>query len=144
MVPSISYGLSSASAVLQCLIKDTLKDMLVRFVTAYIDVILILSTVFSKLYYPCLTCKECCPDLAVIDGGISEKLANPLHKKGTARLLGFANFYRHFIRKSSIYHSLHSETFNPAQAFIIEIDGSNNGVGARPSQHVGRNPNFTQ
>lgn len=39
----MSYGLSLAPAVFQCLSNDVLQDMLGKFVTAYIDDILIYS-----------------------------------------------------------------------------------------------------
>ncbi|KAI2649346.1 Transposon Tf2-9 polyprotein [Labeo rohita] len=127
----LPFGLANAPSVFQALVNDVLRDMLNVFVFVYLDVILIFSPsvsdhvqhvcrVLQRLLENCLFVKaEKCvfhvksvtfSGHVVSADGISMDLAKvravidwPIPDSRTAlqRFLGFANFYRRFIRNFS-------------------------------------------
>uniref|UniRef100_A0A8C6NU91 Gypsy retrotransposon integrase-like protein 1 n=1 Tax=Nothobranchius furzeri TaxID=105023 RepID=A0A8C6NU91_NOTFU len=122
------FGLTNAPAVFQCFINDVLKDMINRFVYVYLDDILIFSpdrkthvqhvrAVLQRLLENQLFCKaEKCEfhttktkflGHVITPGEVqmdSDKVKavlewpTPTGRKQLQRFLGFANFYRRFIR----------------------------------------------
>lgn len=122
------FGLTNAPAVFQALINDVLRDMLNKFVFVYLDDILIFSqnlqehvhhvqTVLQRLLENSLFVKaEKCefhrPSVSFLGHIISHKhiqmdpskvaavtnWPTPATRKELQRFLGFANFYRRFIR----------------------------------------------
>uniref|UniRef100_A0A3B3H4X2 Gypsy retrotransposon integrase-like protein 1 n=1 Tax=Oryzias latipes TaxID=8090 RepID=A0A3B3H4X2_ORYLA len=135
------FGLTNAPAVFQCLINDVLKDMINKFVFVYLDDILIFSpdldthvqhvrTVLQRLLENQLYCKaEKCEfhtkqtrflGHVVSPGGVQMDSAKvkavlewpvPSGRKQLQRFLGFANFYRRFIRGfSGVAAPLHKLT----------------------------------
>ncbi|KAI4898691.1 hypothetical protein NFI96_020791 [Prochilodus magdalenae] len=127
----MSFGLRNAPSVFQAFINDVLRDMLGRFVIAYIDDILIYSPdylthvqqvrqVLTRLLEHQLFVKgEKCefhlssvsflgyvisPEGVVMDDRKVDAVANwptPKSVRDLQRFLGFANFYRRFIRNYS-------------------------------------------
>uniref|UniRef100_A0A8C6PPJ8 ribonuclease H n=1 Tax=Nothobranchius furzeri TaxID=105023 RepID=A0A8C6PPJ8_NOTFU len=125
------FGLTNAPAVFQCFINDVLKDMINRFVYVYLDDILIFSpdqethvqhvrAVLQCLLENQLFCKaEKCefhttktkflghvisPGLVQMDCDKVKAVLEwpvPTGRKQLQRFLGFANFYRRFIRDFS-------------------------------------------
>ncbi|XP_053499602.1 uncharacterized protein LOC128619445 [Ictalurus furcatus] len=125
------YGLSNAPSVFQCLINDVLRDMLGHHVIAYIDDILIYSDsreehvhhvrqvlqrlLRHQLYVKAEKCEFHRTTIAFLGYVISpegismdqEKVQavvswpTPTTIKELQRFLGFANFYRRFIRNFS-------------------------------------------
>lgn len=125
------FGLTNAPAVFQALINDVLRDMLNRFVFVYLDDILIFSRtpqehvqhvrlvlqrlLENRLYVKAEKCEFHLPSVSFL-GFIVEKgqiktdpakvqavtdWPTPSNRKQLQRFLGFANFYRRFIRNYS-------------------------------------------
>ena len=125
------FGLTNAPAVFQALINDVLRDMLNRFVFVYLDDILIFSRnleehiqhvslvlkrlLENKLYVKAEKCTFHVDSVSFL-GFIVEKgqiktdpakvqavaeWPTPTSRKQLQRFLGFANFYRRFIRDYS-------------------------------------------
>ncbi|KAF7641111.1 hypothetical protein LDENG_00293830, partial [Lucifuga dentata] len=175
------FGLTNAPAVFQALVNDVLRDMLNRFVFVYLDDILIFSrsqeehvfhvqSVLQRLLENSLYCKaEKCEfhvssvsflGFVVAEGSIQmdpEKVSAvttwpvPGSRKQLQRFLGFANFYRRFVRGfSSIAAPLTTLTSSkvpfkwtsapilqmpePDHQLVVEVDASDVGVGAVLSQ----------
>ncbi|KAF7655703.1 hypothetical protein LDENG_00052030 [Lucifuga dentata] len=177
------FGLTNAPAIFQALVNDVLRDMLNRFVFVYLDDILIFSrsreehvlhvqSVLQHLLENSLYCKaEKCEfhvssvsflGFVVAEGSIQmdpEKVSAvttwpvPGSRKQLQRFLGFANFYRRFVRGfSSIAAPLTAEEAfkalksrftsspilqmpEPDRQLVVEVDASDVGVGAVLSQH---------
>ncbi|XP_041810033.1 uncharacterized protein lrfn4b [Chelmon rostratus] len=141
------FGLTNAPAVFQSLVNDVLRDMLNRFVFVYLDDILIFSKnenehvqhvrqVLQRLLENQLFVKaEKCEfhqqsvsflGFIVSPGSIQMdpakvsavvEWATPSDRKQVQRFLGFANFYRRFVRNySSIAAPLHALT-SPGSKF---------------------------
>ncbi|XP_050924947.1 uncharacterized protein LOC108874699 [Lates calcarifer] len=125
------FGLTNAPAVFQCLINDVLRDMLNRFVFVYLDDILIFSRtpdehvqhvrlvlqrlLENRLFVKAEKCEFHVPSVSFL-GFVVEKgqvrsdpakikavveWPTPTDRKQLQRYLGFANFYRRFIRDYS-------------------------------------------
>ena len=180
------FGLTNAPAVFRNLINDILRDFLNRFVFVYLDDILIFSRsveehvthvrqVISRLLKNKLFAKAekcefhtntvCLLGYIVQSGSLMpdpakvqavEEWPVPASRKELQHFLGFANFYRRFIRDySKVASSLTkltsvkvtfrwTEEANMAfcklkKQFIVEVDASDSGVGAVLSQYVGPN-----
>uniref|UniRef100_A0A8C5N9Y2 Gypsy retrotransposon integrase-like protein 1 n=1 Tax=Gouania willdenowi TaxID=441366 RepID=A0A8C5N9Y2_GOUWI len=125
------FGLTNAPAVFQALVNDVLRDMLNRFVFVYLDDILIFSKTPSehqqhvrmvlqrllenKLFVKSEKCEFHVPEISflgyiVAQGEMQMDPAKvsavtewppPTNRKQLQRFLGFANFYRRFIRNYS-------------------------------------------
>lgn len=135
------FGLSNAPAVFQALVNDVLRDMVGRFVYVYLDDILIFSkdltthqahvrSVILRLLQNNLFIKaEKCefhkpstsflgfiisPNRISMDPSKTDAIMNwphPQNRRQLQRFLGFANFYRRFIRNfSSVASPLHALT----------------------------------
>lgn len=142
------FGLTNAPAVFQNLVNDVLRDMLNVFVFVYIDDILVFSPdeethkdhvrkvlqrlLDNQLYVKAEKCEFHKPSVSFLGFVLSEgeiqmdpakvsavaEWATPRSRKEVQRFLGFANFYRKFIRNySSIAAPLHNLT-SPNQAFV--------------------------
>ncbi|KAI2645676.1 Transposon Tf2-6 polyprotein [Labeo rohita] len=169
------FGLSNSPSVFQAFMNDVFRDMLDKWVIVYIDDILIFSnsmpehiqhvrSVLKRLIQYQLYAKlEKCEfhqtsttflgyiisqeGVAMDDGKVEAVLRWPQPKtlKELQRFLGFANFYRRFIRGfSTVAAPLTAMTKHPNQPFIVEVDpfivevdASNTGVGAVLSQRQG-------
>ena len=192
----MSFGLTNAPAVFQAMINDVLRDFLNHFVYVYLDDILIFSPdsnshvrhvrqVLQRLLENQLYVKAeksefhanttsflgfiIAPGEMQMDPAKVSAVAQwptPDSRKKVQQFLGFANFYRRFIRNfSAIAAPLHAltspltpflwspqaeEAFqqlkarfttapiltvpDPSRQFVVEVDASNNGVGAVLSQ----------
>ena len=173
------FGLTNAPAVFQVLVNDVLQYMLDRFVFVYLDDILVFSktkeehvhhiqVVLQRLLENSLFVKaEKCEfhsisvsflGYVIGMGNISMDFAKvsavtawpiPDSRKQLQRFLGFANFYRRFIRGYSTVAApltaLTSSKFTSApilqmpdseRQFVVEVDASDMGVGAVLSQRV--------
>ncbi|KAK7925711.1 hypothetical protein WMY93_008021 [Mugilogobius chulae] len=125
------FGLTNAPAVFQNLVNDVLRDMIGRYVFVYIDDILIFSKdlethklhvrkvlqrlLENKLFVKAEKCQFHAPSVSflgyiIAQGKVQmdpEKLTavrewpSPTSRKELQRFLGFANFYRRFIRNFS-------------------------------------------
>ena len=125
------FGLTNAPAVFQALVNDVLRDMLNKFVFVYLDDILIFSRTLSEhtrhvqqvlrrllensLYIKAEKCEFHAPSVSflgyiVAGGNIQMDPAKvsavtswpvPVDRKKLQQFLGFANFYRKFIRNYS-------------------------------------------
>jgi len=190
------FGLNNAPGVFQALLNNVLREFLNSFVFVYLDDILIYSPdkdshvhhvrqvlqnlLENKLYVKAEKCEFhaktvsflgfiIAPGLIQMDPAKLSAVAKwpmPDNRKGVQRFLGFANFYRRFIRSfSAIASPLHvltspqvpfvwspqaEEAFrrlkerftsapiliipDPTRQFVVEVDASNEGVGAVLSQ----------
>ena len=190
------FGLCNAPGVFQGMINDVLRNFLNKFVFVYLDDILIFSPdeethiqhvrqVLQKLLENQLYCKaEKCEfhvktvsflgyivtanhvQMDPVKVSAVEDWPTPTNRKQIQQFLGFANFYRRFIRNvSTIAAPLHALTSShvvfkwnteaekafqrlktlfttapiltvpdPQRQFIVEVDASNEGVGAVLSQ----------
>uniref|UniRef100_A0AAQ6IR55 Gypsy retrotransposon integrase-like protein 1 n=1 Tax=Anabas testudineus TaxID=64144 RepID=A0AAQ6IR55_ANATE len=190
------FGLTNAPAMFQNLVNDVLGDMLNKFVFVYLDDILIFSEsetehvehvrivlqrlLQNRLYVKAEKClfhsqKVSFLGFIVSPGQIQmdpvkiqavKDWPPPESRKALQRFLGFANFYRRFIRGySQIASPLHALTStktrftwtpeaqkaferlkgkfttapiliipDPAHQFVVEVDASDQGVGAVLSQ----------
>uniref|UniRef100_A0A8C6PAB7 Gypsy retrotransposon integrase-like protein 1 n=3 Tax=Nothobranchius TaxID=28779 RepID=A0A8C6PAB7_NOTFU len=148
------FGLTNAPAVFQCLINDVLKDMINKFVFVYLDDILIFSpdrdthvqhvrAVLQRLLENQLFCKaEKCefhttqtkflghvvsPGSVQMDEAKVQAVLDwpvPADRKQLQRFLGFANFYRRFIKGfSGVAAPLHKLT--SAQVRFVWDVGAN-------------------
>ena len=125
------FGLTNAPAVFQCLVNDVLRDMLGRFVFVYLDDILIFSQsqaehiqhvrqvlqrlLENRLFVKAEKCEFHASTVTFLGHIIAqgqvrmdpEKVRavmdwpKPENRKQLQRFLGFANFYRRFIRNYS-------------------------------------------
>uniref|UniRef100_A0A8D0CYT6 Gypsy retrotransposon integrase-like protein 1 n=1 Tax=Sander lucioperca TaxID=283035 RepID=A0A8D0CYT6_SANLU len=182
------FGLTNAPAVFQALVNDVLRDMLNVFVFVYLDDILIFSCNLDEhinhvravlqrllnndLFVKAEKCEFHVPKVSflgyvVAEGEMSmdpEKVKavkewpTPTNRKEVQRFLGFANFYRKFIRNfSSVAAPLHKLTSSKSRfvwspqadsafqvlkerfvtaPFVVEVDASNVGLGAILSQRL--------
>ena len=190
------FGLTNAPAVFQAMINDVLRDFLDRFVYVYLDDILIYSSdleshkthvsqVLQRLLEHKLYVKAeksefhadtisflgfiVAPGRVQMDPAKIRAVAEwptPDNRKKVQQFLGFANFYRRFIRGfSAIAAPLHTLTSpkvrflwspeavsafqelkprfttapiltmpDPQRQFVVEVDASNEGIGAVLSQ----------
>ena len=190
------FGLTNAPAVFQAMINDVLRDFLNLFVFVYLDDILIFSPdldthvrhvrqvlqrlLENKLYVKAEKSEFHARSVSflgflIAPGKIQMDPAKvsavtqwptPDSRKKVQQFLGFANFYRRFIRNfSAIAAPLHELTSpqvpfqwspqadnafqqlktrfttapiltvpDPGRQFVVEVDASNNGVGAVLSQ----------
>ena len=127
----MAFGLTNAPAVFQTLVNDVLGDMLNKFVFVYLDDILIFSQdaqahqghvrkvlqrlLENRLFIKAEKCTFTCTSTTFLGYIISagsiamdpekvravEQWPNPTDRKSLQRFLGFANFYRLFIRNYS-------------------------------------------
>ena len=125
------FGLTNAPAVFQCLVNDILRDMLGRFVFVYLDDILIFSKdptehvqhvrqvlqrlLENRLYAKAEKCEFHAATVSFLGYVVShgqvkmdstkvqavQEWPRPESRKQLQRFLGFANFYRRFIRNYS-------------------------------------------
>uniref|UniRef100_A0AAQ4QYC0 Gypsy retrotransposon integrase-like protein 1 n=1 Tax=Gasterosteus aculeatus aculeatus TaxID=481459 RepID=A0AAQ4QYC0_GASAC len=125
------FGLTNAPAVFQCLVNDVLGDMLGRFVVVYLDDILVFSQnleehqrhvrqvlqrlLENRLFVKAEKCEFNTRCTSFLDYVIAEgevrmdpqkvqavlEWPRPSSRKELQRFLGFANFYRRFIRNYS-------------------------------------------
>ena len=142
------FGLTNAPAVFQALVNDILREMLNKFVFVYLDDILIFSRTLSEhtrhvqlvlsrllensLYVKAEKCEfhaKSLPFLGYIvaEGSIQMDPAKvsavtswpiPGDRKKLQQFLGFANFYRKFIRNYSTVASPLTALTSPKQPFI--------------------------
>uniref|UniRef100_A0AAQ4QDM9 Gypsy retrotransposon integrase-like protein 1 n=1 Tax=Gasterosteus aculeatus aculeatus TaxID=481459 RepID=A0AAQ4QDM9_GASAC len=135
------FGLTNAPAVFQALVNDVLRDLLNRFVFVYLDDILIFSRseqehtqhvrqvlqrlLENQLFVKAEKCVFHAPEVSFLGFIVSSgsvrmdpakvsavaEWPQPGTRKQLQRFLGFANFYRRFIRNySSIAAPLHALT----------------------------------
>ena len=125
------FGLTNAPAVFQSLVNDVLRDMINRFAFVYLDDILIFSKnpeehkthvrlvlqrlLEYRLFVKAEKCEFSCTKTNFLGYVIStgnvgmdpekvkavEEWPTPTDRRGLQRFLGFANFYRQFIRNYS-------------------------------------------
>lgn len=188
------FGLTNAPAVFEALINDVLRNMINRFIFVYLDDILIFSRSSSeheqyvrqvlqrllknKLYVKAEKCEFHVPTVSFLGYIISQGQVQtdpakvkavfdwpvPTNLRQLQRFLGFAKFYRRFIRNYSslaaqliaipstpfhwtpeaeaafveLKHHFVSAPLviqpDPARQFIVEVAASDTGVGAVLSQ----------
>ena len=140
------FGLTNAPAVFQALVNDVLRDMLNVSVFVYLDDILIFSPdevthqkhvrqvlqslLTNHLYVKAEKCEFHVSSVSFLGYIVGEgefkmdpektsaveKWPTPTSRKETQRFLGFANFYRRFIRNfSSVASPLHALTSSKTQ-----------------------------
>ncbi|KAK3542448.1 hypothetical protein QTP86_025890 [Hemibagrus guttatus] len=167
------FGLTNAPAVFQALINGVFQDLLGKWVIAYIDDILVYSAsleehvlhvreVLSRLqqhhlYVKLEKCKFHQSTVTFLGYVVSRRgvemdeakvwavtdWSAPTTVRELQRFLGFANFYRRFIRN---YSSQLKDCFtsapilrhpDPDLPFVVEVDASSSGLGAVLSQRHG-------
>uniref|UniRef100_A0A8C7WS22 Gypsy retrotransposon integrase-like protein 1 n=1 Tax=Oryzias sinensis TaxID=183150 RepID=A0A8C7WS22_9TELE len=142
------FGLTNAPAVFQALVNDVLRDFLNRFVFVYLDDILIYSPSLdshvqhvhqvlqrlleNKLYVKAEKCEFHVPKVSflgfVIERGhvimdptkvsVIKEWPRPKSRKDLQRFLGFANFYRRFMRNYSIIARPLTSLTSPKVPFV--------------------------
>ncbi|KAL0168942.1 hypothetical protein M9458_037164, partial [Cirrhinus mrigala] len=177
----LPFGLTNAPAVFQGMVNSVLGDMINQFVFVYLDDILIFSPSLqvhtqhvrqvlqrlleNQLYVKADKCEFHAKSVSFLGfvvsaGEIKPDLAKvkAVAEKALQRFLGFANFYRRFIRNfgqvaaplTALTSTKAQEAFDnlksrfisapvlsipdPKRQFIVEVDASDVGVGAVLSQ----------
>uniref|UniRef100_A0A8C2WB23 Gypsy retrotransposon integrase-like protein 1 n=1 Tax=Cyclopterus lumpus TaxID=8103 RepID=A0A8C2WB23_CYCLU len=142
------FGLTNAPAVFQALMNDVLRDMLDEFVVVYLDDILVFSRtledhvqhvrrvlkrlLLNRLFVKAEKCRFHSTSVDYL-GFVVEKgqtradprkiqavvdWPNPTSRKELQSFLGFANFYRRFIRNYSVVAEPLTRLTSPSQPFI--------------------------
>lgn len=141
------FGLSNAPAVFQAMINDILRDMINHFVFVYLDDILIFSRTTeehveqvrlvlrrlldNKLYVKPEKCEFHTTEISFLGFVLAqgklqpdpakiravEEWPSPSTRKQLQRFLGFANFYRRFIRDYSRVAAPLTQLTSPASPF---------------------------
>ena len=159
------FGLTNAPAVFQTLVNDVLRDFLDHFVFVYLDDILIFSPntevhtqhvrlvlqrlLHNNLFVKAEKCEFHAPTVTFL-GYVSEDSVHMDPSKGSAvaewpkptdrnqvqRFLGFANFYKWFIRNlSTIAAPLHVLT-SPRVKFLWCSQAEDSFVGSRSTSRL--------
>ncbi|KAG1934122.1 retrotransposable element [Pimephales promelas] len=160
------FGLANSPSVFQSFVNEIFRDMLNRNLIVYIDDILIYSETFedhvkevravlqrlieNQLYAKLPKCEFHQTQIAFLgyiisaegvtmDGDKVQAVVDwpqPKNVKQLQRFLGFANFYRRFIRNFSVIAAPLTSMLQERE-FIVEVDASDTGIGAVLSQRQG-------